>query len=65
MSKHQGLGYAGMLLDAAENYSKAHGMRYMTLETDFSNNNAISFYAKKGYCVEFANTKLHMIKELI
>ena len=39
-------------------------MQYMTLETSFDNDRAIAFYAKRGYKVEFADQKLHMIKTL-
>ena len=60
----EGCGYGTCLLETAENAALMAGMRFMTLETDFSNNNAIAFYAKHGYMVEFADQKLHMIKEL-
>ena len=57
-------GYGGSLLEVSEKSAKQAGMRYMTLETEFCNNRAIAFYTKRGYKVDFADQKLHMIKEL-
>ena len=57
-------GYGSQLLNAAELKAQEAGMKYMTLETDFSNTQAIAFYAKRGYKVEYVNSKIHMIKEL-
>lgn len=49
---HERRGIASSLMDAAERWSAARGLDYLTLETGYANHAARRFYVGRGYLPE-------------
>ena len=64
LPEYEGKGYATKLLKAAEEVAGRNGMRIMNLETERTNQKAISLYCKCGYQLSKIDNKVHMMKEI-
>lgn len=61
---HYGHGYAGKIMDAAEEAARQAGMTQFHLHTNDTNKVAVTMYQKRGYEVIDTEHKLHMRKML-
>ena len=64
LPEHEGKGYARVLMEEMEEFSRTSGISTMHLDTDCSNTKAVAFYSKCGYIIEKVDKKIHMMKEL-
>ncbi len=64
LESYEGNGYANSVMNAMEKMVKNYGMKTIHLDTDKTNNYAISFYSRRNYLIHSIEDKIHMVKEI-